>query len=384
MPLRPLLFLLLSLMASPLLAKPACQLMFDAGSSGTRLFLFQQKGGQLVSQRGPKIAALADPVRGIGGKTAEDIPATAMALAKALEDFRHDGPAGEGGKPRWRGFDWRERCRLQAVSVLATAGMRLAEQEAPGLSQTLWLAVRQQLQLAVGPKVQVEARTLSGFEEGLYAWLARYQKRQRSDFGIVEMGGASSQVAFPCPACSIDDDALHQVMISGKAVPFYSYSFLGLGQDLAPGYLGLPDPCRFGAGKGYPQWRLSQCQAQLLLTQGPAIRDPANYQGGIKGTERQVPVAKADVDKWYLTGAFKYLEADQVASCCQGSGQCYQPETACFRAAYLPLLLEKLGVPATAKVKDRSWTLGAALCRQENCLAKAGVLACRWSKNGCL
>ncbi len=47
----------------------SCNIIFDAGSSGTRLYIFEQQGEQWLSHAGPKVSALADPVREIRGKT---------------------------------------------------------------------------------------------------------------------------------------------------------------------------------------------------------------------------------------------------------------------------------------------------------------------------
>lgn len=372
------------LLAAQANARPNCQVVMDAGSSGTRIFLYEQHLGQWHTFIGPHTVALADPVRQQRGKTTADIASTAQVIATSLTRFRHDGPAKADGTPRWHGLDWQSACRLQAVSVYATAGMRLAEQQHPQAAAALWQAITSAIRQKVGPGVAIQARTLSGFEEGLYAWLAVSYRQQRQDLGIVEMGGASSQVAFPCPACNTSDDALRTVRIGGQPVPFYSYSFLGLGQDEAPKRLGLPASCQYDAAHHQPDWHLALCQDLIRLRRGNSIIDPANYHDGHYAGARQVPVARAAVKQWYLTGAFKYLKADQVQRCCQHQGQCYNQQTACYRAAYLPKYLSVLGIPDTAKVADASWTLGAAICQQDHCLAAAKPLRCRWSKNGCI
>ncbi|EKE69473.1 nucleoside phosphatase GDA1/CD39 [Gallaecimonas xiamenensis] len=361
--------------------KPACRAVFDAGSSGTRLFLYVQQEGGWQPWPGAKLGALADPVRQHQGPKA--MAALAADLANSLEALRQDGPTNSEGQPRWQGFDWQQACRLQSVSVLATAGMRLAEQQDPVASVALWQEVQQALAGLLGPAVAIDARTLTGFEEGFYAWLAARARLGRSDMGIVEMGGASSQVAFPCPACDRADDAVQQVRLEGQTLDFYSYSFLGLGQDEAPKVLGVPHACRYGAGVKDPNWQLGQCQAQLPLTLGRALKDPYNFQGQGQGGYRQVPTEKAGVKDWLLTGAFQYNTPDQLDSCCLNQGQCYQPSTACFRVAYLPLYLDSLGVDPHSPDLDVSWTLGAVLCRNEQCLAPSKP-PCRWRKAGCL
>jgi hypothetical protein len=115
-----------------------CHIIYDAGSHGTRLYIYQQTSSGWIKNSGPKIGALADPVRGIRGKTIADTGAVVDEIVESLEDMRHDGPSDDTGIPLWPAFDWRERCKIETVSVYATAGMRLAEQQDSAGSKKLW------------------------------------------------------------------------------------------------------------------------------------------------------------------------------------------------------------------------------------------------------
>jgi len=107
--------------------------------------------------------------------------------------------------------------------------------------------------------------------------------------------------------------------------------------------------------------------------------------GGQRGSHNQVPVYQADIDHWVLTGAFNYTEDEHIQSCCINSGKCYQPESSCFRPVYLRKYLQLIGVPADAEKQKASWTLGALLCSETNCLSKVeSAPVCRWSAHGCL
>ncbi len=92
-------------------------------------------------------------------------------IVASLSDMRRDGPVNEDGKPTWPAFDWREKCDIEAVSVFATAGMRLAEQQDGVGSKMLWDMLNEKLSAVVD--MEVTTRTLSGYEEGLFAWLAK-------------------------------------------------------------------------------------------------------------------------------------------------------------------------------------------------------------------
>ena len=66
----------------------SCHIIYDAGSSKTRLYIYQQTGAGWVKHRGPKTDALADPVREIRGKTMSDAGSVVGDIVRALEDMR--------------------------------------------------------------------------------------------------------------------------------------------------------------------------------------------------------------------------------------------------------------------------------------------------------
>jgi hypothetical protein len=375
--------------------KNACYIMYDAGSSGTRLYVYEQAGTQLIEHEGPKVAALADPVRGIRGQTPADIGTVTDDVVAALDSIKTDGPL-DDGKPKWQGFDWSKACKVVSAKVYATAGMRIAEQENPTDSVTLWKTLTTKLAAKVGAGVSIETRTLTGYEEGLFAWLSVKGDSAATDFGIVEMGGASSQVTFPCADCDPANNAVNTIHLGGKPLQIYSYSYLGLGQDEAPNSLPMPfvDPvpadCAYGVGTTNANWKAADCADDIPITvveSGTNIRDPYNYMlGGEKGTSNTLPLAQKNVPQWTLTGAFNYAKDTDINECCVNKGQCFQEETACFRPIYLKKYLETLGVTADkSSPKRASWTQGAVICETEDCLAEKVIEpVCRWIPTGCL
>ena len=63
---------------------PACHIIYDAGSKRTRLYVYQQTDIGWLKHAGPKVGALADPVRKERGKTMADARAVADAGACAV------------------------------------------------------------------------------------------------------------------------------------------------------------------------------------------------------------------------------------------------------------------------------------------------------------
>lgn len=357
-----------------------CHIVFDAGSSGTRLYVYERLDTGWMEREGPKVSALADPVREIRGKTWKDADAVTDEVVEALDGMKQNGKA----------FDWDAR-RVVSAKVYATAGMRIAEQENRGRSAALWKMLKEKLEKKLEKKfpypVDADVRTLSGYEEGLYAWLAVREEEKDRDFGIVEMGGASSQVTFPCSKCDSGNDAVKTIIVGGKPLQIYSYSFLGLGQDEAPKSLGLPESCAYGAGTVQAGWKPKSCADRIVIGDARGVRDPYNYSGKTRGARNDVrkPIQNADAGKWILTGAFNYMKESNVDTCCRNKGKCYNEKNSCFQAVYLKKYLRELNVSYSSEKMKASWTLGAVVCSADDCLQKATPPpVCRWSDKGCL
>lgn len=367
-----------------------CNIIYDAGSSGTRLYIYQQQGEQWLSHAGPKVTALADPVREIRGKTWADAGWVTDEVIKALADIRADGPVSDG-KPKWPAFDWQQQCDVKSASVLATAGMRIAEQENRTHAHELWQMLSKKLSAAVGSGVKVDTRTITGFEEGLYAWLALRDDRSNDDYGIAEMGGASAQVTFPCSDCDNSRNAVRTVRVDGKPVKMYSYSFLGLGQDEAPktltdvGSSGVPAECAYNIGATQSGWQSASCSREIHLADSQGVKDPYNYEAGKFGAHNQPPIQQNGPSQWFLTGAFAYMKPNDVASCCENGSQCFNQQYSCFSSVYRLKYLDTLSIPATSEKVGASWTVGANICGATACLGEAkSAPICRWSDEGCL
>jgi len=344
----------------------ACQVIYDAGSSGTRLSIYQQTSAGWVKHRGPRNSALADPVRGNRKKTMADAEALTDSIVAALADIRGDGPLNKNGDPKWLAFDWQSQCRFDSVAVYATAGMRLAEKSNPADSEYLWEMLNRKLSAALG--MAVTTRTLTGFEEGLFAWLAARETQQDEHFGIAEMGGASAQISFPCAEC----EAARQVKVQGSGLAMVSYSFLGMGQDEA--WKRQPDhsQCKRGVGLNNSGWLVADCSDDIDIPD-------------LIGRQVRGYVEQADVHRWLLAGAFGYSRSTDIDDFCRGNlDSGYRPKTSCFRAVYQPYFLNSLGVPMGSQLSGADWTLGAAICTVNDCLAKAGPPECQWSAYGCM
>ena len=135
-----------------------CHIMYDAGSSGTRLYIYEQQESKWVRHEGPKVGALADPVRKIEGDDWKEAAEKVVAsVVKALEDIKTVS-LDDKGKPKWPAFDWSTQCKIASATVFATAGMRLAEQKNRSRSKELWKMLKEELQ-KIGNRISVESKS---------------------------------------------------------------------------------------------------------------------------------------------------------------------------------------------------------------------------------
>jgi len=330
--------------------KPGCYVVYDAGSSRSRLFIYEQTAKGWSMHRGPRTAALADPIRGNRGKTMADAGSTVEALVAALDDILVDGPSDRDGTPRWPSFDWRRQCHVKAAYVYGTAGMRIAEKQDAAASEIVWDRVREKLTAKLG--APVTTRTLSEFEEGLFAWLALGETQADTGFGVAELGGGSLQVTFPCRDC----EGARKVQVRGASMAVYSRSFLGWGQDEAWKALGQVAACERGAGVADPAWKVADCEAVMQVF--------ANVGAEVAGY-----VKAANGLRWYGSDAFLYMQADDIRNFCQkGLGSGFEPESSCFRAVYQQFVLKSLALPRDIEKSAVNWTLGAVVCTATRCL----------------
>lgn len=118
------------------------------------------------------------------------------------------------------------------VFLYATAGMRLLSddsQEYYYAEIKKWFAEHPEWPL-------VEARTISGKEEGVFGWVSlnyylhTLQTKYQPLAGLIEIGGASAQVVFPVQDTShVNPEDVVALRIYGRNMQLYSHSFLGLG-----------------------------------------------------------------------------------------------------------------------------------------------------------
>ena len=215
--------------------------VIDAGSSGSRIYLYGTKKTKtfieitspvLVDSRvTPGLSSYRHPTGKFATALAGD---SLIPLLTTLQNY----------------LDKNKIVKQQVpVYVMATAGMRQIDRQDPEVSRAIYKSVTETvksfgyplgtLNVAAIPGVSTPGPigTLSGQNEALFGWLdvnylmGNFDTNDKT-IGIVEMGGASAQVAYSVPDAFSNPNIIKKV-INGRTHNILAISYLDLGLDQA-------------------------------------------------------------------------------------------------------------------------------------------------------
>lgn len=285
-------------LASLLLAAPAASaagaplhhIVIDAGSSGSRIYLYEVVPGpypeitQVMSFKGIPGDEGIDNFLDNGGGINRDMGPEAVRTAVIAPLLEKVAPAlAERGLKK----------EDIAVDFLATAGMRSAIWPAgkhqPSKAEALYEEVRKAI--AAEGFVAGEVRTTDGSaEEGVWTWIDlndRYRDAFRSDkapVGVVEVGGSSMQVGFPVSAAADPARNIYAVKINGRSFSVFDRTYLGLGQDDARKSMRMMDPPGDGGTRCFPAGMTAAEDAgDVIGSQTVKMTGPARYDAAACG-----------------------------------------------------------------------------------------------------
>lgn len=193
------------------------KIFVDAGSSGSRLHLFKYAKEEAVpaiddifseSNKSPLSSFIKNPQE------------AGQSLQKLIDDATQELKKRQANP------------KDVEINVLATAGMRLVDETK---QKEIYASVKQFIQ-----NNQFQAGfvgTIPGKMEAIYGWLdvnylAGNFQNNSPTLGSIDMGGASTQIAFETQDNTRPDDTL-SFKLNGKVYSVFAKSFLGLGQDKA-------------------------------------------------------------------------------------------------------------------------------------------------------
>ncbi len=188
------------------------------------------------------------------------------------------------------------------VYFYATAGMRLLSHES---QHAYYVAIKEWF--ATQPEWRLmSAKTITGQEEGVYGWLAvnyglgTLASPDKPLVGVMDMGGASTQITFPIQ--STDEHSNVEIDVYGRHIQLFVHSFLGLGQnELDHQYLDVAN-C-FSENYQLPNGKLAHGDFASCVQETSLLINAVHH------VDKTIqPVMRANpVKTWYALGAISYL-----------------------------------------------------------------------------
>jgi len=210
--------LLLCFTATAFAADEHYAIYIDAGSTGSRIHLYQYNQENNKTNIKEIFTEKVKPALSYYADSPEQAP---QSLKKALDD----------AVIQLKKLNVNEK--EVSLNILATAGMRLLPEKK---QQNIYSSIKKELQqhyhFANG-----KVETIPGKMEGLYDWLSLNYLEGNFDLdkttlGAIDMGGASTQIAFETKDTSKPEDEI-QFKYGNKIYHVFSKSYLGLGMNEA-------------------------------------------------------------------------------------------------------------------------------------------------------
>jgi len=154
-----------------------------------------------------------------------------------------------------------------------------------------------------------DAKTITGREEGVFAWLAVNQEQRalpgnkHEEIGVMDMGGASVQIVTSVASSDgkNPDDIIH-VNVEHQDITLFVHSFLGLGSTLVSQQF-LNNPTCFPEGYVLPDGATGHGDAGRCET---AVTRLINNVHAVNATIQ--PALEFELPKtWYVLGGLSYL-----------------------------------------------------------------------------
>lgn len=365
--------------------------VIDAGSSGSRIHLYSI-AGHTVSEVDLASSEIDTPLASFAAEPSQAGPAGIDPLLTDLDTFLNDTkvPASD-----------------ITVSVMATAGMRKV---APDAATAIYASASSAITEA-GFTLGT-AETITGDQEALYTWTdandlsGSWTSAAAHPVGIVEVGGASAQVAFAVSnATQAAELGASRVQLNGVNYNVFTHSYLGLGQNDARSSMleaadartacypnGTDATVSFAASKTVSipattaQFDFAECDRlyQDVITQ-TATAFPLGQLAGISGFDqtdflglRSIAFAASDFNVTSTNAREQFQPA--VTAVCTGANAWSKvldlyggksssfSQNACANGSYISTLLNDIAVSdqrfnASAEINGQSpsWTRGFAV-----------------------
>lgn len=347
-----------------------CEAIIDAGSSGSRLYVYGHDAADIHTRH---VLFTQKITPGLSTVPLNEIP---NYLKKLIPNAPH---------------------LPMPIYVYGTAGMRLIPEEQ---QQTRYDLVKNWFKQYTTWQLR-EARTITGQEEGIYAWIATQTELNLMDQAfeqlksVIEIGGASVQVNIPIrdeEVSQFQPNDIYTINWKGRAVHVWSKSFIGLGINEVEKKAILAGHCY---SEGYPlangefaHGDIQQCISHLEQNQEIRLLEQLQTYSGLPVSEHG----------WVALGAIRYAVQSKFYNYTQyfdlkhlvndaDEKYCHQSWTTvhdadeqdlfayrgCLVASYVyAFLKDGIGIDELHQVyypkpsESMDWTLGALIFKNEN------------------
>ncbi|MCK4608937.1 MAG: hypothetical protein KAT71_05615, partial [Gammaproteobacteria bacterium] len=190
----------------------------DAGSSGSRIYLYQYEKSVANDINQLQLIASKKVSPGISAYAAHPAEITSYILPLLQFAQQHFNPLVKEDQVTF--------------SLMATAGMRLVS---PEQQEQIYNNIKAALQKYTYFQIKT-IETIPGQWEAIYGWVAanyaNHSLQPNKTIGILDMGGASTEVAF-ATSKSEDTENIAKIQLGKNDFSVYAVSYLGLGQNQA-------------------------------------------------------------------------------------------------------------------------------------------------------
>ncbi|XP_025787498.1 ectonucleoside triphosphate diphosphohydrolase 6 isoform X2 [Puma concolor] len=331
-------------------------IMFDAGSTGTRVHIFQfaRQPGETPTLTHETFKALKPGLSAY----ADDVEKSTSGIQELLDVAKKDVP-----------FDF---WKATPLVLKATAGLRLLPGEK---AQKLLQKVKEVFKASPFLVGDDCVSIMNGTDEGVSAWITvnfltgSLKTPGRSSVGMLDLGGGSTQITFlPRVEDTLQTSPpgyLTSLQMFNQTYKLYSYSYLGLG--LMSARLAI-----LGGMEGKPAVNLHELCASRV---SEILRNKVHRTEEVKDVDfyafsyyydLAANVGLIDVEKG---GSLVVGDFDIAAKYVCRTAETHPPGNPflCMDLTYISLLLQEFGFPENKVLKltrkinnvETSWALGA-------------------------
>ena len=260
----------------------------DGGSTGSRLYLYTYDPDSTNTLKLPTLINSAKVQPGIATLDPSQI---ATYLAPLFQMVQKDIPSGISAN----------------LYFLSTAGMRLLSFDQ---QQAIYSVINTSATKA--GLTPVVSKTITGQMEGVFDWininalLNTLGQPQGQTSGVLDLGGASTEISFAGNGNNINPDDLVTLSLANQTYTLYSHSYLGLGENEAQGQYMNAAEC-YPVDYNLPNEHTGTGDFHACQSHVASLLDPVQ---NVKNIQSLIPTNTNM--PFYATSGFAYITTSKI------------------------------------------------------------------------